>query len=96
MSCAQCHGDEARASLASVHSLSSPRLVARPVLCKDCHSYHDVLSPADERSPLSALRRPLDLRQMPCGRGSELRPGPGPRTRGGEAVFAGRYRQDPL
>jgi hypothetical protein len=70
VSCAQCHGDEARASLASVHSLSSPRLVARPVLCKDCHSYHNVLSVADERSPLSVLRRPATCAKCHAGAGA--------------------------
>ena len=70
VSCAQCHGDEARASLASVHSLASPRLVARPVLCKDCHSYHDVLSVADRGSPVSVLRRPTTCAKCHAGAGA--------------------------
>lgn len=70
VSCARCHGEEARASLAGVHSLSSPRLVARPVLCRDCHGYHDVLAVADDRSPMSVSRRPATCAKCHSGAGA--------------------------
>ena len=57
VSCARCHSDAARTSLAGVHGLASPRLVVKPVLCKDCHAYHDILPSTDERSAMSVSRR---------------------------------------
>lgn len=61
--CAGCHDDYARLSSAGVHGTSSPRLAAKPVLCKDCHGYHDVFASSDERSSVHFSNRPAT-----CGR----------------------------
>jgi hypothetical protein len=85
VSCAACHGDYARTSPGGVHGTSSPRLAAKPVLCKDCHGYHDVLSSSDPRSSVHASNRPAT-----CGR---CHPGAGPnfsRGRAHEYPAAGR------
>lgn len=68
--CATCHGDEARGSLAGVHRLASPRLARSPVVCKDCHGYHDILPLADEASVLSAARRPATCAKCHPGAGA--------------------------
>ena len=46
-----------------VHGTASPKLAAKPVLCKDCHGYHDVLPSSDPRSPVHVSNRPAT-----CGR----------------------------
>lgn len=56
--CAGCHGDYARTSSGGVHGTSSPRLAAKPVLCKDCHGTHDVLPSSDPGSSVHAANRP--------------------------------------
>jgi hypothetical protein len=56
--CAGCHGDYARTSSGGVHGTSSPRLAAKPVLCKDCHGTHDVLPSSDPASSVHAANRP--------------------------------------
>lgn len=58
VACANCHGDYARTSSAGVHGTSSPRLASNPVLCKDCHGYHDVLPSSDPESRVHASNRP--------------------------------------
>jgi Cytochrome c3 len=75
VSCARCHEDQARTSLAGVHGLSSPRLVAKPVLCKDCHGHHDVLAPSEPRSPLHADRRPQTCAKCHPGAGPNFSKG---------------------
>lgn len=75
--CAGCHGDYARTSAGGVHGTSSPRLAAKPVLCKDCHGYHDVLPSSDNRSPVHSSNRPAT-----CGR---CHPGAGPNFSRGRA-----------
>ena len=61
--CARCHGDYARMTAGGVHGTASPRLAAKPVLCKDCHGYHDVFPSSDPRSPVHVSNRPAT-----CGR----------------------------
>jgi Cytochrome c3 len=68
--CAGCHVGEAKGSLPGVHRLQSPRLAAKPVVCKDCHGYHDILPLADERSALSAARRPATCAKCHPGAGA--------------------------
>jgi nitrate/TMAO reductase-like tetraheme cytochrome c subunit len=61
--CARCHADFARMTAGGVHGTASPKLAAKPVLCKDCHGYHDVLPSSDPRSPVHVSNRPAT-----CGR----------------------------
>jgi Cytochrome c3 len=72
VSCARCHGDAAGTSLAGVHGLASPRLVAKPVLCRDCHGYHDILPSTDERSVMSVSRRPASCAKCHPGAGANF------------------------
>ena len=58
VTCANCHEAYGRTSSAGVHGTASPRLAASPVLCKDCHGYHDVLPSSDPESPVHAANRP--------------------------------------
>jgi hypothetical protein len=58
VNCAGCHAGYAGTSSGSVHGTSSPRLAAAPVLCKDCHGYHSVLTSSDPRSPVHISNRP--------------------------------------
>lgn len=75
--CEVCHGDYARMSSGGVHGSSGPRPAARPVLCKDCHGYHDILPSSDARSTVHASNRPAT-----CGR---CHPGAGPNYSRGRA-----------
>jgi hypothetical protein len=61
--CARCHADFARMTAGGVHGTASPKLAVKPVLCKDCHGYHDVLPSSDPRSPVHVSNRPAT-----CGR----------------------------
>jgi hypothetical protein len=61
--CARCHADFARMTAGGVHGTASPKLAAKPVLCKDCHGYHDVRPSSDPRSPVHVSNRPAT-----CGR----------------------------
>ena len=61
--CARCHAGYARMTAGGVHGTASPRLAAKPVLCKDCHGYHEVLPSSDPRSPVHVSNRPAT-----CGR----------------------------
>ncbi len=58
VTCANCHGDYGRTSGGGVHGTASPRLAANPVLCKDCHGYHDVLPSSATGSSVHASNRP--------------------------------------
>ncbi len=52
--CGRCHAAYAGATLGEVHAVPSPRLIAEPVLCRDCHGYHDVRPSTDPASPAHA------------------------------------------
>ncbi|MBE3125171.1 MAG: cytochrome c3 family protein [Acidobacteria bacterium] len=56
--CSNCHEVYGRTSPGGVHGTSSPRLAAKPVLCKDCHGTHDVLPSSDPGSSVHAANRP--------------------------------------
>jgi hypothetical protein len=58
VTCSKCHEAYGRTSSAGVHGTASPRLAVNPVLCKDCHGYHDVLPSSDPASPVHAANRP--------------------------------------
>ncbi len=70
--CAGCHADYARTSPGGVHGTSSPRLAAKPVLCKDCHGYHDALTSSDPRSSVHAPRRPATCGKCHEGAGGNF------------------------
>jgi Cytochrome c3 len=63
VNCAHCHPAYGPDSMAGVHGVLSPRLAAKPVLCGDCHGYHDVL-------PSSSLGSRVHASNVPatCGR----------------------------
>jgi hypothetical protein len=63
VTCGACHGDYGRTSPGGVHGTASPRLAANPVLCKDCHGYHDILPSSDPASRAHVSNRPAT-----CGR----------------------------
>ncbi|MCX6573346.1 MAG: cytochrome c3 family protein [Candidatus Aminicenantes bacterium] len=63
VACARCHADFARMTAGGVHGTASPRLSDKPVQCKDCHGYHDVLPSSDPGSPVHVSNRPAT-----CGR----------------------------
>jgi hypothetical protein len=69
VTCARCHGDYGRISLAGVHGTLSPQLIERPVLCKDCHGYHGVFPSADLRSPVHPSNRPATCAKCHPGAG---------------------------
>ena len=56
--CAHCHPAYGPDSLAGVHGVLSPRLAAKPVVCKDCHGYHDVLPASSSGSRVHAANIP--------------------------------------
>ena len=70
--CARCHGDFARTTAGGVHGTASPRLAAKPVLCKDCHGYHDVFPSSDPRSPVYAANRPATCGRCHAGAGANF------------------------
>jgi hypothetical protein len=69
VACASCHGDYARTSLGGVHGISSPILAKRPVLCKDCHGYHDALPSSEPGSSVHASNRPATCARCHPGAG---------------------------
>lgn len=73
--CAGCHGDYARTSSGGAHGTSSPRLAANPVLCKDCHGYHDVLPSSDPGSSVHAANRPGTCGRCHPGAGANFAKG---------------------
>jgi len=75
VTCAGCHKDHGRASPGGVHGTSSPRLVARPVLCKDCHGYHAALRSSDSRSTVHAANRPATCAKCHSGAGANFSKG---------------------
>lgn len=58
VTCANCHEAYGRTSPGGVHGTSSPRLAAKPVLCKDCHGTHGVLPSPDPGSSVHTANRP--------------------------------------
>jgi hypothetical protein len=72
VTCSACHGDHARTSPGGVHGTSSPRLAAKPVLCKDCHGYHDVLPSTDAGSSVHPSRRPETCGRCHAGAGANF------------------------
>jgi hypothetical protein len=58
VNCAHCHPAYGPEPLAGVHGVLSPRLAAKPVVCKDCHGYHDVLPSSSPRSRVHAANIP--------------------------------------
>lgn len=67
--CAACHADYARTTSGGVHGMSSPLIARRPVLCKDCHGYHDVLRSSELRSPVHLSNRPATCAKCHPGAG---------------------------
>jgi hypothetical protein len=87
VACARCHRDYARLTAGGVHGTASPRLAARPVLCKDCHGYHDVRPSSEPGSPMAPANRPATCGRCHDGAGANFArgrvhelPGAGPRT----------------
>ncbi len=52
--CGRCHGEVLKQYRESVHGKSLAGGVAAAPTCTDCHGEHNILSPADEHSPVSA------------------------------------------
>lgn len=75
VTCANCHEAYGRTSSAGVHGTASPRLAASPVLCKDCHDYHDVLPSSDPESPVHAANRPGTCGKCHPGAGANFAKG---------------------
>jgi hypothetical protein len=75
VTCANCHGDYARTSAGGVHGTASPRLAASPVLCKDCHGYHDVLRSSDPESRMYVSNRPATCGRCHPGAGANFAKG---------------------
>jgi hypothetical protein len=63
VNCARCHPAYGPDSPAGAHAVRSPRLVARPVSCGDCHGHHDVLPSSDPGSRVHVSSVPAT-----CGR----------------------------
>jgi hypothetical protein len=87
VSCDRCHGDYARKTAGGVHGTASPRLAAKPVLCKDCHGSHDVRPSSEPGSPVNAANRPATCGRCHAGAGAHFAqgrvhelPSAGPRT----------------
>jgi hypothetical protein len=55
--------------------MSSPRLARRPVLCKDCHGYHDVLRSSEPGSPVHLPNRPATCAKCHPGAGGNYAKG---------------------
>ncbi len=72
VTCARCHADYARMTAGGVHGTASPRLAAKPVLCKDCHGYHDVVPSADPRSTVHVSNRPATCGRCHAGAGANF------------------------
>jgi cytochrome b subunit of formate dehydrogenase len=52
--CGQCHGDILEQYTWSIHGRSLAKGVMASATCTDCHGEHNILSPRDKRSPVSA------------------------------------------
>lgn len=52
--CGQCHGDVQQEFDASIHGVALARGITASPTCTDCHGEHNILSPKDSRSPVSA------------------------------------------
>lgn len=63
VTCGRCHDAYTRSTLGGVHAVPAPGLIAKPVLCKDCHGYHGVLRSSDPRSTVHVSNLPAT-----CGR----------------------------
>ena len=86
--CAHCHPAYGPDSLAGVHGVLSPRLAAKPVVCKDCHGYHDVLPSSSPGSRVHASSAPGT-----CG---ACHPGAGPNfAKGRVHELEGASRRSP-
>jgi hypothetical protein len=75
VTCVSCHGDYGRTSPGGVHGTASPRLAANPVLCKDCHGYHDVLPSSDPGARMNASGRPATCDRCHPGAGANFAKG---------------------
>jgi Cytochrome c3 len=75
VSCTRCHGEYGRMTAGGVHGTASPRLAARPVLCKDCHGYHDVRPSSEPGSPVNAANRPATCGRCHAGAGAHFAQG---------------------
>ncbi|MFN0158398.1 MAG: cytochrome b/b6 domain-containing protein [Bacteroidota bacterium] len=51
--CGQCHGDVESQYAFSVHGKAVAAGIAASATCTDCHGEHNILSPKDDRSPVS-------------------------------------------
>jgi cytochrome b subunit of formate dehydrogenase len=52
--CGQCHGDVEEQYKYSIHGKALANGVTASATCTDCHGEHNILSPKDDRSPVSA------------------------------------------
>ncbi len=52
--CATCHADVAEEYASSIHGTSFAKGVTAAATCTDCHGEHNILSPKDDKSPVSA------------------------------------------
>ncbi|HEV8269408.1 MAG TPA: cytochrome c3 family protein [Thermoanaerobaculia bacterium] len=52
--CARCHESEAKQYTAGIHGVALHKGNKDAPACTDCHGEHDILSPKDPRSPVSA------------------------------------------
>jgi hypothetical protein len=75
VACARCHPVYGPPSPAGVHGTRSPRLAAKPVLCKDCHGYHDLLPSSDPGSSVHASIRPATCGKCHGGAGPNFAKG---------------------
>jgi len=75
VTCARCHADYARMTAGGVHGTASPRLAAKPVLCKDCHGAHDVRPSSETGSPLDPANRPATCGRCHAGAGPHFAQG---------------------
>ena len=58
VSCARCHGTEARQEGESLHGMAAQRGDPLAPSCADCHGTHDILRSDDERSPTAVVNIP--------------------------------------
>jgi len=75
VACSSCHADYARTTSGGVHGMSSPALARAPVLCKDCHGYHDVLRSSEPGSPVHVSNRPATCAKCHPGAGGNIAKG---------------------
>jgi hypothetical protein len=75
VNCAGCHPAYARATAGGVHGTASPRLAAAPVLCKNCHGYHEVVPSSEPASPMNRSLRPSTCGKCHAGAGPNFAKG---------------------